>query len=255
MTRCGKNKIKLLLVPLLLIPLAGPLLLSQTVEEESTVYVTNSGNRYHRDNCRSLRRSKIAITLEDAVTSGYGPCSICKPPVLSAGGSGPAETPDGGGELYRVNAAALAGSAAADLSRMARAEVVGHVDGDTVRVRIPNPPAGLGAVETIRLIGVDTPETVHPSRPVEAFGREASEFTKTRLLNQPVYLAFDWDLRDRYGRLLAYIYTAEGRCFNAELVGEGYGQAYTRFAFQFMDEFRALEQEARREQRGLWGAP
>jgi micrococcal nuclease len=252
MTRRGKNNVKLLLVPLLLIPLAGILFLSQTAEE-NTVYVTNSGNRYHRENCRSLRRSKIAVVLEDAVKSGYSPCSICNPPVLPAGVSGAAETPDGGGELYRVNTAALAGSAAADISRMVRAEVAGHVDGDTVRVRIPNPPAGLKVVETIRLIGVDTPETVHPSRPVEAFGREASEFTKTRLLNQPVHLAFDWDLRDRYGRLLAYIYTAGGRCFNAELVSEGYGHAYTRFAFQFMDEFRSLEQEARREQRGLWG--
>ncbi|MDR0623609.1 MAG: hypothetical protein LBG10_04190, partial [Treponema sp.] len=142
MTHRGKNKVNLLLVPLLLIPLAGLLLLSQTAEEDIAVYVTNSGNRYHRDNCRSLRRSRIAVTLEDAVKSGYGPCSICNPPVLSAGVSGPAETPDSGGELYRVNTAGLAASAAADTSRMVRAEVVGHVDGDTVRVRISSPPAG-----------------------------------------------------------------------------------------------------------------
>jgi micrococcal nuclease len=232
--------------------LAAGFLLAQTAGKETTVYVTNSGEKYHRDNCRSLRRSKIALPLADAMKSGYEPCSICKPPELS--GTAAAEAAGNNGrELYRVNAASLSGSAAADISRMVRAEVVGHVDGDTIRVRIPDPPAGLGAVETIRMIGVDTPETVHPSRPVEIFGREASDFTKSRLLNQPVYLAFDWDLRDRYGRLLAYIYTAGGRCFNAELVGEGYGHAYTRFAFQFMDEFRALEQEARREQRGLWG--
>jgi micrococcal nuclease len=227
---------------------AGALLLSQAAGGETTVYVTNSGKKYHRENCRSLRRSKIALPLEDAAKSGYGPCSICNPPEFSG-----TDTAGGGGELYRVNAASLSNSGAADISLMIKAEVVGHVDGDTVRVRIPNPPAGLGAVETIRLIGVDTPETVHPSRPVEAFGKEASDFTKSRLLNKLVYLAFDWDLRDRYGRLLAYIYTADGRCFNAGLVSEGYGHAYTRFAFQFMDEFRALEQEARREQRGLWG--
>jgi micrococcal nuclease len=247
----GKNKVKRLLILFFLIPLAG-LLLSQSAGESLAVYVTNSGEKYHRENCSSLRRSKIALPLEDAVKSGYGPCSICKPPELS--GAAAAEAAGNrGGELYRVNAASLAVSAAADLSLMVRAEVVDHVDGDTIRVRIPNPPAGLGAVETIRLIGVDTPETVHPSRPVEAFGKEASDFTRTRLLNQAVYLAFDWDLRDRYGRLLAYIYTGAGRCFNAELVGEGYGHAYTRFTFQFMDEFRSLEQEARREQRGLWG--
>jgi micrococcal nuclease len=233
----------------LILAVAG-VLPAQAAGGETTVYVTNSGEKYHREDCRSLRRSKIALPLEDAVKSGYGPCSICKPPELS--GAAVADTAPGGA-LYRVHTASLTGSAAADISRMLRAEVVGHVDGDTVRVRIPNPPSGLRAVETIRLIGVDTPETVHPSRPVETFGREASDFTKSRLLNRPVYLAFDWDLRDRYGRLLAYIYTAEGRCFNADLVGEGYGHAYTRFTFQFMDEFRALEQEARRDKRGLWG--
>ncbi|MDR1099545.1 MAG: thermonuclease family protein [Treponema sp.] len=245
----AKNKIVLLLIPLFLIPAAG-LLLSQAAGGETAVYVTNTGEKYHRENCRSLRRSKIALSLEDAVKSGYSPCSTCKPPELS--GDAVAALSRSGG-LYRVNVAALSGSAAADIYRMVKAEVVGHVDGDTVRVRIPNPPAELGAVETIRLIGVDTPETVHPNRPVEAFGREASDFTKSRLLNQTVYLAFDWDLRDRYGRLLAYIYTAEGRCFNASLVSEGYGHAYTRFSFQFMDEFRALEQQARRDKRGLWG--
>jgi micrococcal nuclease len=136
---------------------------------------------------------------------------------------------------------------------MVRAEVAGHVDGDTVRVRIANPGAELlGLVETIRMIGVDTPETVHPRRKVEFFGKEASDFTKARLLGKPVLLAFDWDLRDRYGRLLVYIYTQDGTCHNAALIREGYGHAYTNFAFQFMDEFRNLEQQARQAKRGLW---
>jgi micrococcal nuclease len=136
---------------------------------------------------------------------------------------------------------------------MVPAEVIDHVDGDTVRVRIANPPAGLSVVETIRMLGVDTPETVHPSRPLERFGKEASAFTQARLLGRPVYLAFDWDLRDRYGRLLSYIYTEDGACFNALIIREGYGHAYTRYPFQFMDEFRGLEQEARNGKRGLWG--
>jgi micrococcal nuclease len=174
---------------------------------------------------------------------------VCKPPE-SPGGALPAAPR---GALYRVNALNLPGFAAADISRMTPAEVVEQVDGDTVRVRIPTPPAGLGAVETVRLIGVDTPETVHPRRPVERFGRESGAFTRDRLLGKGVFLAFDWDLRDRYGRLLAYIYTAAGQCFNAALIREGYGHAYTRFAFRFLEEFRALEQEARREKRGLWG--
>jgi micrococcal nuclease len=231
-------------------------------EGEQTVYVTNSGRSYHQEDCGSLRRSRIAVTLTDAVRSGYSPCSICKPPVLihDTGAPKPA-----GPALYRVNRALDPGSgseglgsyADADLRRMVKAEVVDHVDGDTVRVRIASDsgpvPAELGVVETIRLLGVDTPETVHPSRPVERFGREASDFTKTRLLNTRVSLAFDWDLRDRYGRLLAYIYLDTGECFNAVLLQEGYAHVYTRFAFQFMDEFRNLEHTARAGKRGLWG--
>jgi micrococcal nuclease len=137
---------------------------------------------------------------------------------------------------------------------MVPAEVIGHVDGDTVRVRVLNAPGEVRAVETIRFIGVDTPETVDPSEPVGYFGKEASDFTRDRLLGRPVYLAFDWDLRDRYGRLLAYAYTGDGVCFNALLIREGYGFAYTQYPFQFMEEFRALERRARREKRGLWGA-
>jgi micrococcal nuclease len=225
--------------------------------EDPAVYVTNSGKRYHRETCRSLRLSRIALPLTDAVRSGYEPCSLCDPPRL------PAETPDPEagvppelpppGPLYRVHTLTLRSVSAADPAGMVPAEVIDHIDGDTVRVRIPGPPAELRAVETIRMIGVDTPETVHPRRPVEFFGREASEFTKSRLLGQRVALAFDWDLRDRYGRLLAYIYTADGDCFNAALIREGYAHAYTRYTFQFMEEFRSLEQQAREDRRGLWG--
>jgi micrococcal nuclease len=140
---------------------------------------------------------------------------------------------------------------------MVRAEVIDSVDGDTVRVRIASnggtAPAELGVVETVRLLGVDTPETVHPSRPAERFGKEAGAFTRAQLVGKTVYLAFDWDLRDRYGRLLAYIYLRRGECFNARLIREGYAHAYTRYSFQFMDEFRVLEQDARKKKRGLWG--
>jgi micrococcal nuclease len=267
-----KNKPRLFIIPAIILAAAVILVVDRTVyaenavsEEETAVYVTNSGSRYHREDCGSLSRSSIAVTLADAVRSGYEPCSICRPPVLRndaprASSSALPET----ASLYRVDRAAdpesgdtgLRSYSAADLSLMVKAEVVDHVDGDTVRVRIASNgaavPAELKVVETVRLLGVDTPETVHPSRPVERFGKEASGFTKARLLNRPVYLAFDWDLRDRYGRLLAYIYT-DGECFNAVLIREGYAHAYTRFPFQFIDEFRALEQEAKGKKRGLWG--
>ena len=75
------------------------------------------------------------------------------------------------------------------------------VDGDTIVVR------GVGRV---RLIGVDTPETVDPRRPVEFFGREASAFTKRLLEGQRVRLEYDWERADRYGRTLAYVYLRDG---------------------------------------------
>jgi micrococcal nuclease len=216
------------------------------------VYVTNLGQKYHQETCRALSQSKIAVSLSDAVRSGYEPCTWCNPPQLQEG-TGLVATAES--DLYRADAAGLRRSAAAELGRMVPAEVVDQVDGDTVRVRIANPPGGLMVVETIRLLGVDTPETVHPNRPVEAFGREADDFTRSRLLGKQVYLMFDWDLRDRYGRLLAYIYTFDGvlSCFNADLVREGYGHAYMRYPFQFMEEFRSLETAARNAKRGLWG--
>jgi micrococcal nuclease len=165
--------------------------------------------------------------------------------------------------LYRVDAEDLATSAEADISRMLPAEVVRHIDGDTVVVRIAHPPPELQTQETIRMIGVDTPETVHPNKPTQPFGPEASAFTKEQLLGKQVYLAFDWDLRDRYGRLLAYLYIIEeiekreearvGTCFNTRLIREGYAYAYRYFAFQFMEEFTDLEQAAREAKRGLWG--
>jgi micrococcal nuclease len=187
------------------------------------------------------------VSLEDAVRSGYEPCLVCNPPVLSSPVPGRAG-------IYRVNREEPAGCEGVDFSRLIWGEVVDHVDGDTIRVRIPNPPAELRTLETVRLIGVDTPETVHPRRGLEAFGKEASDFTKTRLLGETVYLAFDWELRDRYGRLLAYVYTQDRRCHNAEIIRQGFGHAYTRYSFRFMEEFRSLEQEARQKKRGLWGS-
>ncbi len=129
---------------------------------------------------------------------------------------------------------------------LAHAQLVERVvDGDTIVVR------GVGRV---RLIGVDTPETVDPRRPVEFFGREASAFTKRLLEGQRVRLEYDRERSDRYGRTLAYVYLHDGTFANAEIVRRGYGHAYTRFPFRHLDRFRRLEREAREAGRGLWGA-
>lgn len=121
------------------------------------------------------------------------------------------------------------------------------VDGDTVRV-------GRGWRQTtVRLIGVDTPETVHPERPIEFYGPEASDFTKRSLAGQWVRLEFEpGDRLDAYGRLLAYVFLEDGTFFNRELVREGYARAYTRFPFRYREEFRRLEREARAAGLGLW---
>ena len=214
------------------------------------VYITKTGSKYHLETCRSLRSSKIPTSLQEAVSNGLGPCSICNPQVLGAKPVMKAANTQT--VLYRVNKENLSSYKEADLSKMVVATVIRTVDGDTIQVDIINPPDDLQNSETVRLIGVDTPETVHPSKPVEHFGKEASEFTKSRLEGKTVYLAFDWDTRDFYQRLLAYVYLEDGTCLNAAIIDEGYGFAYLTYAFQFTEEFADIQREAREQGRGLW---
>ena len=127
--------------------------------------------------------------------------------------------------------------------------VVRVVDGDTVVVLLN------GREETVRLIGVDTPETVHPTLGVEPFGPEASAFTK-RLLppGTQVRLELDIQERDRYGRLLAYVYLPDGRMVNAELLRAGLAQLLTIPPnVKYVELFTRLQREAREAGRGLWG--
>jgi micrococcal nuclease len=188
------------------------------------------------------------MRLDEAVLAAYEPCRVCNPPVLPIDSVVSSENP----AIYRVNVENLASYRQADTKKMLRGKVSRHIDGDTVHITLENPPAGFGKVEKIRIIGANTPETVHPTKEVEYFGREASDFTKKALLGKNVLLALDWDTRDKYGRLLAYIYLPDGVCHNAELIRQGYAYAYTLFPFQFLEEFRALEREARTAKAGLW---
>jgi micrococcal nuclease len=162
------------------------------------------------------------------------------------------ETSETKPSLYRVNEENISKTTDVAIRYLLKATVTRKVDGDTVIVQIDNPPAELKASERIRMLGVDTPETVKEDTPVQYFGLEASEFTGKQLAGKDVYLAFDWDLRDNYGRVLAYIYTENGRCFNAVLVQEGYGRALLTHDFQFKNEFRSLQQDAKNKKRGLW---
>jgi micrococcal nuclease len=117
------------------------------------------------------------------------------------------------------------------------------IDGDTIQ---------LDGGERVRLIGVDTPETVDPRRPVQYFGKEASAFTRRLAEGRTVRLEFGDETFDRYHRTLAYVYLTDGTFLNAEIIRQGYGFAYTRFPFRYQEEFVRLERQARTERRGLW---
>lgn len=118
------------------------------------------------------------------------------------------------------------------------------VDGDTLV---------LASGERIRLIGVDTPETKHPTKPVEAFGPEASAFTKQAVEGQAVTLKFDREKYDRYQRMLAYVYRDDW-CLNEELIRAGLSECITKYPFDssMKERFRQAEDQARRERRGIW---
>jgi micrococcal nuclease len=122
------------------------------------------------------------------------------------------------------------------------------VDGDTIEVRLD------GGLEYVRLIGVDTPETVKPGTPVQCYGPRASHFAKRLLSGRRVRLVFGVERRDVYGRLLAYVHLGR-RFVEAMLIRRGLARSLTippndRFA----PLLRRLELRAARAGRGLWGA-
>jgi micrococcal nuclease len=106
--------------------------------------------------------------------------------------------------------------------------------------------------EKVRLIGVDIPETKHSNRRLEDCIKEASAFTRKMVEGKTIKLAYDWQQRDKYGSLLAYVYLTDGTFLNAEIIKQGYGHAYTRFPFKYLDEFRQYEREAQEAKKGLW---
>jgi len=130
-------------------------------------------------------------------------------------------------------------------------ECVRVVDGDTIVVEED------GRRVSVRLLGVDTPETVHPTKGVQPYGPEASAYTKRILTGRPVRLVPDTVSRpaDRYGRRLAWVFLPDGTCVNEELVRLGYGRAYTEFRVDPVMEakLQLLEADAKANRRGLWG--
>lgn len=131
-----------------------------------------------------------------------------------------------------------------------RAEVTRVVDGDTIRADLG------GNEETVRYIGIDTPESVKPNAPVQCFAKMAAERNAALVRGTDLKLRFDVDRRDRYGRLLAYVYRADDGAFvNAALVRDGYARTLTVPPnVRHADQFARLQVEAREQHRGLWKA-
>jgi len=132
------------------------------------------------------------------------------------------------------------------------------VDGDTLLLK---------EGQRVRLIGVDTPE-LHISKKlyrdaershrdiktIRELGKRASDFVKSLVKSgDRIRLEYDWDKVDKDGRILAYVYLEDGTFLNAKIIKQGYGNAYTKFPFKYLDEFREYEREARENKKGLWG--
>lgn len=134
-----------------------------------------------------------------------------------------------------------------DVQPMTLAKVTRHVDGDTFDVVIGDPPHGMRTEETVRLIGIDTPEMDEPK------GTEALGHVVRTVGARPVYLAFDFRRRDRYDRLLAFVYLPDGTLLNADLIEKGLAVVYrVDDLMYFFDEFEHLEQNARDTCIGMW---
>jgi micrococcal nuclease len=123
------------------------------------------------------------------------------------------------------------------------------VDGDTLHIMIN------GIDEKVRLIGINTPETVDPRRPVQCFGKEASARMKDLAQGKLVRVQTDdsQGARDSYGRLLAYVYLEDGQMLNRKMVAEGYAYEYTYLTpYMYQKEFKGLQNLARTSKYGLW---
>jgi micrococcal nuclease len=120
------------------------------------------------------------------------------------------------------------------------------IDGDTIL---------LANHARVRLLGADSPETKHPSLPPQPWGAEATDFTRAFIGEQPVRLAFDRELKDKYGRFLAYVYV-DDRMLNEELLRAGLARALLQYPYsdEMKRRFQKAEAEAKAAKRGIWSA-
>ncbi|MBQ3646565.1 MAG: thermonuclease family protein [Synergistaceae bacterium] len=152
-------------------------------------------------------------------------------------------------------------------NKVYKAKIERVVDGDTAIVSFIFDDGSKYLKERVRFLGVNTPETVHPNKPVEFYGKEASNFTKSQLTDQIVWLQTDVEVKDRYGRMLAYVWLREPSekdfdnedsireyMFNAKLLLDGYAQLMTiQPNSRYSNLFVYFQREAREAKKGLWG--
>jgi endonuclease YncB( thermonuclease family) len=129
-------------------------------------------------------------------------------------------------------------------------KVISVTDGDTIKVNVR------GKIESVRLLGIDTPETVDPRIPVQCFGKEASNKMKSLVSGQFVKLLDDRTQgnRDKYNRLLRYVYLPNGTFVNEEMVKLGFATSYKQYPTKYLNRFNTLEKNAREQAIGLWAA-
>jgi len=152
-------------------------------------------------------------------------------------------------EVTKVEETNVASATGEVATEPATYEVVKVVDGDTIHVVADEKK------QTVRMIGVDTPESVDPRRPVQCFGDKASEKTRELLLNKKVRLESDPTQgdTDNYKRLLRYVFLEDGTNVNILLIEQGFGHQYTyNKPYKYREEFIKAEVEARESKRGLW---
>ena len=148
-----------------------------------------------------------------------------------------------------------------------RAKIERVIDGDTAIVSFMPEDGSKYLKERVRFLGVDTPETVHPNKPVQYYGKEASDFTKAQLTDKVVWLQTDVNPKDRYDRMLAYVWLKEPskadlddeaaireNMYNARLLLDGYAQLMTiQPNSRYANLFVHFQREAREANKGLWG--
>ncbi len=153
------------------------------------------------------------------------------------------------GGLGRTGPAAVVAAGDHDRYNNRTFNCIKVVDGDTIHL---DEPDGKRAYTTVRLIGVDTPEVAGSPQGAMYFGAEASAFTRSQAEGKQVRIVLQTEeTRDRYGRLLAYVYLGD-EMLNEQIIAQGFGYAYTLYPHHWKERFIDIEKRARKQKAGLW---